>query len=182
MPRHTKKTPYTRLVLLMALAMGVAPAWAAPLSMQDEMFLKNAAKASVMEQEFNRLALVHSKTPAVKEYAQRVLKDQEKCGEELKKLALKLDLDLQDEPSLVEKVRLHLMSAKEGKPFDLAFIEDIGVDAHQDEVELFEKAAAKVENTELKAFASQHLPLLKRHLEAGKRLEISLKEPAPDAH
>ncbi|KAF0844000.1 putative membrane protein [Methylovorus glucosotrophus] len=162
---------------LLVLSMAAMPCFAAALSMQDEMFLKNAVKASVMEMEFNRLAVVHSKTPAVKEYAQRVLKDNEKCGDKLKRMALKLELELQEEPSLVEKLRLHLMSAKNGKPFDLAFIEDIGVEAHQDEVELFERAAAKVENPELKAFAAQNLPMLKQHLEAGKRLEISLKEP-----
>lgn len=162
---------------LLVLSMAAMPCFAAALSMQDEMFLKNAVKASVMEMEFNRLAVVHSKTPEVKEYAQRVLKDHEKCGNKLKRMALKLELELQEEPSLVEKLRLHLMSAKNGKPFDLAFIEDIGVEAHQDEVELFERAAAKVENPELKAFATQNLPMLKQHLEAGKRLEISLKEP-----
>lgn len=162
---------------LLVLSMASMPCFAAALSMQDEMFLKNAVKASVMEMEFNRLAVVHSKTPAVKEYAQRVLKDHEKCGDKLKRMALKLELELQEEPSLVEKLRLHLMSAKNGKPFDLAFIEDIGVEAHQDEVELFERAAAKVENPELKAFAAQNLPMVKQHLEAGKRLEISLKEP-----
>lgn len=168
---------YTCFMATLGFCFALTPCFAATLSMQDEMFLKNAAKASVMEMEFNRLATVHSKTPAVKEYAQRVLKDHEKYEAQLKKLALKLELELQDEPSLVEKLRLHLMSAKQGKPFDLAFIEDIGVEAHQDEVHLFEKAAAKVENPELKAFATRHLPLLKQHLEAGKRLEITLKEP-----
>ncbi|ACT50591.1 conserved hypothetical protein [Methylovorus glucosotrophus SIP3-4] len=168
---------YRRFMALLVLSMASMPCFAAALSMQDEMFLKNAVKASVMEMEFNRLAVVHSKTPAVKEYAQRVLKDHEKCGDKLKRMALKLELELQEEPSLVEKLRLHLMSAKNGKPFDLAFIEDIGVEAHQDEVELFERAAAKVENPELKAFAAQNLPMVKQHLEAGKRLEISLKEP-----
>jgi putative membrane protein len=168
---------YTRFMAMLTLSLTLNPCFSATLSIQDEMFLKNAAKASVMEMEFNRLAVVHSKTPAVKEYAQRVLKDYEKSGDQLKRLALKLELGLQEEPSLVEKVRLHLMSAKSGKPFDLAFIEDIAVEAHQDEVALFERAAAKVENPELKAFASQTLPMLKQHLEAGKRLEISLKEP-----
>lgn len=176
-----KKMRYMRFMAVLMFGLALTPCFSAALSMQDEMFLKNAAKASVMEMEFNRLAMVHSKTPAVKEYARRVLKDHEKYDDQLKKLALKLELELQDEPSLMEKLKLHLMSAKEGKPFDLAFIEDIGVEAHQDEVDLFERAAAKVENPELKAFATRHLPLLKEHLEAGKQLEITLKEPARES-
>ena len=64
-----------------------------------------------------------------------------------------------------------MLSTSTGAKFDQHYAADIGVDAHQDTVALFEKAARDATDPDVKAFAAKTLPTLKQHLEMARSMK-----------
>lgn len=75
--------------------------------------------------------------------------------------------------------KLHSLS---GTDFDQAFAK-AAVKDHEKDVKEFEKAAEKLDDADLKAFAAKTLPTLREHLQMAKSLESQIKNagaPAPE--
>jgi putative membrane protein len=63
-----------------------------------------------------------------------------------------------------------MLSTADGSDFDRRYAESMGVDAHEDTIELFEKAAGSAEDADIKAFAQKTLPKLQQHLKMAREL------------
>lgn len=74
----------------------------------------------------------------------------------------------QEKQSTVE----HL-SKLSGREFDRTFVEHV-VEDHEKAVARFQEAANNAQNSEVKQFAAQTLPVLQRHLEMAKSLQTQL--------
>ena len=61
------------------------------------------------------------------------------------------------------------LSRADGAEFDKRYVEMM-VDQHEADVKLFEKAAQDAEDSEVRAFASRHLPSLQQHLQRATNL------------
>ena len=61
------------------------------------------------------------------------------------------------------------LSRKDGAEFDKSYV-DMMVDQHEADVKLFERAARDAEDSEVRAFASRHLPSLQQHLQRANNL------------
>lgn len=142
----------------------------AKLPHADAEFLKQAAQNGHAEVEGSKLALSKASSPEVKAFAQKMVDDHSKAGEELSALAASKGVKVSDEPSLAQKAKLKLLSLRDGLSFDQHYADSIGVKAHQDTVKLFQKASDEAKDPEVKAFATKTLPVLQHHLDMSRDL------------
>lgn len=64
------------------------------------------------------------------------------------------------------------LSRKQGAEFDTSYMKMM-VDQHEADVKLFERAAKEAEDSEVRSFASRHLPSLQQHLQRATNLAES---------
>ncbi|MVW79902.1 DUF4142 domain-containing protein [Bordetella sp. 02P26C-1] len=143
------------------------------LDSADRQFLNDAAQSGALEIEGSKLALEKSQNAQVKEFAQKMIDDHTKVSQKLAELAKSKGYEPPNEPSLMQKAKLKALSMRD-EGFDEAYANEIGVDAHEDAVKLFEKSAQDVKDPEVKQFATETLPSLKMHLEAAQALQKSV--------
>ncbi|HEY9316686.1 MULTISPECIES: DUF4142 domain-containing protein [Achromobacter] len=182
------KPRYLTAALLAAAALGagqIAMAQtttpAAPMAAESKLdgndrdFLENAAQAGHMEVEGSKLALEKSRNAEVKAFAQKMVDDHGKAGQQLAALAKKKGYDAPTEPSLVQQAKLKTLGLRDDG-FDKAYAESIGVSAHEDAVKLFQQAANEAKDPEVKQFATETLPTLEQHLQMAKTLDQGVKK------
>ena len=157
---------------LSAAAIAVNPNPA--LSTTDTCFAQQAAMSDLFEIRSSELALERSSNAAVKEFAQTIINDHKEASAKLKtradalKLALPTDVDA---PKLAD---LQALGVKKGEAFDRAYAA-VQVNAHVDAVNLFTNYAAKGQNADLKAHATETLPHLQHHLTKARDLLNAVK-------
>lgn len=165
----------TLSLLLFALggpqaAMAQAAPAPAKLDSGDRDFLESAAQAGHLEVQASQLALEKARNADVKAFAQKMIEDHGKAGQQLATLAQSKGYEVPTEPSLMQKARLKALGLRD-EGFDKAYAEEIGVGAHEDAVALFEKASNEVKDPDIKQFAIQTLPTLQQHLQMAKALK-----------
>jgi len=146
-----------------------APAAEAKLDSADRDFLENAAQAGHMEIAGSKLALQKAKDPDLRALAQKIIEDHEKAGQQLASLAQSKGYEAPTEPSLVQQAKLKALGLRDDS-FDKAYVDEIGVSAHEDAVKLFGEASNDVKDPDIKQFAIQTLPILQQHLDMAKAL------------
>ncbi|MGY6271325.1 DUF4142 domain-containing protein [Achromobacter denitrificans] len=175
--RHLTATLLASLTLAAAHAAQAQTAPAAPpaaseakLDSADRDFIENAAQAGNMEIAGSKLALEKARDPDVKAFAQKIIDDHGKAGQQLASIAKSKGYDAPTEPSLVQQAKLKALGLRDDS-FDKAYIDEIGVSAHQDAVKLFQEASNDVKDPDVKQFAIQTLPVLQQHLEMAQGLQ-----------
>jgi putative membrane protein len=146
----------------------------AQTAVSGEEFVKTAGVANMFEVESSRIAAEKSKKADVKSFADRMIADHTKAGEELKKTAKAADakyvvpdkLDAKHQQALDE-----LKAAAEAK-FDATYVK-MQTDAHKDAVDLFGAYAKQGDNPALREFASKTLPTLQHHYDMIKQIGTS---------
>jgi putative membrane protein len=147
-----------------------APAKAGKSAAADTAFVMEAAKGGMMEVAKGKVAAQKASRDDVKKFAQQMVDDHTKAGDELKTIASGKNITLPpDQPSAKDQAMLDKMSKMEGAAFDQAYIAD-QVKDHEKTIALFEKEARSGKDAELKAFAEKTLPTLKDHLTAVRAL------------
>jgi len=146
-----------------------APAQQQKLDGDDQDFLENAAQAGHAEIEGSKMAQAKAKSADVKQFAERMIADHTKVGEELAALASSKGYTPPAEPSLVQKAKLKTLDMTDDS-FDKMYASQIGVSAHEDAVKLFQDAANGAKDPDIKAFAARTLPSLQEHLKMAQEL------------
>jgi putative membrane protein len=141
---------------------------------RDREFLEQAAQNGHAEISASRLALEKSRNEQVRAFAQRMIDDHTRANEELKALATAKQYEPPTEPSILQKGKEMLIAGLSDDNFDRRYVNQIGVEAHEDTVELFEKAAREAQDAEVKAFATRLLPSLREHLQAARSLKATV--------
>ncbi len=98
----------------------------------------------------------------MKVFAKQMIDDHGKVNAELRSLAERKKLEVEDDASLTDKAKATLLDLRDAS-FDPAYANN-QVAAHEKAVELFTQAADNLTDPELQAFAKTHLPALKHHL------------------
>jgi putative membrane protein len=144
------------------------------VSHDDARFAVAAAVGGKTEVELGQLASKNAMAAAVREFGGMMFKDHSAAGEKLKALAKTKGITLPD--SLDEsglKIRAKL-SAKTGKDFDKAYVDDM-IEDHKQDIKEFESAIPRLKDPELKAFAISTLPTLKMHLATIQKVKQQIK-------
>lgn len=144
------------------------------LAKSEQAFMRQAAQNGYAELGSSKLAQDKATDAQVKTFAQRMVEDHTLAEAELKSLASAKNVELPDEPSATQKRRHDALSRLEGAAFDRRYVQQMGVQAHRDNIALYRKAAANARDADVKAFADKQLPILEKHLEMARELEKSL--------
>lgn len=160
-----------RVLTIAALALiGAGAAVAAPLTAKE--FADKVTVANKYEIDTGELALKYAKDGAVKSFAQQMVDDHKKAGEDFKAAltASKIEppKEALDVTHTAKYAKLRVFTTESG--FDAAYVKD-GVAAHEDTVATFKDFAANGEESPVKDFAKKTLPTLEHHLMMVKELE-----------
>ena len=93
----------------------------------------------------------------------------------LQQQAQRLGVQLPATPLQKDQQALAKLGQLKGAEFDRAYAQQVGVDAHQDAVALFRKAADDAKDDGVKSFARETLPTLEHHLEMAQKMASQLK-------
>ena len=131
-------------------------------------FIVAMADARLMDREEGRLAASLGTTPAIRNYGNQMVKDQEMLFAKLKQLAVSKGITLPNAISEKKSEALKKLSGLTGEKFDRKFLKMIKID-HKRDVKQFTKAT-QFEDADTKKFAQENLPMIQQHLEEVKAL------------
>ncbi|MFK5736107.1 DUF4142 domain-containing protein [Pseudomonas urmiensis] len=151
----------------LSVALGMASLHTMAASSDD--FVDAATEAGIAEVVTGNLAMQKSQNADIKAFAQQMVTDHTKANQQLGDVARKHDISVPDEAALTDKVKKVILEWRD-ESFDKSYINN-QVDAHEKAVELFQKEASSSDKPDLKAFASDTLPTLQKHLEHAKQLQ-----------
>lgn len=128
----------------------------------DAVFMRIAGMDGLAEVEHGRLATQNASSADVKQFAQRMVDDHSKAGEELKALAAQKQVTLPAELDQKHRAMQDKLAKLKGEAFDKAYMSHM-VMAHQQAVALFQREAKGGKDPEVKAWAAKTLPGLQEH-------------------
>jgi putative membrane protein len=116
------------------------------------------------------MALVKSRSPTVKSFADAVLADHARLHAQLQTLAADAEVELPVGLTLRQKLELRLLRDGPDDTFDERFANTFGVKAYERTIRLFEAAATDAQDPDVQAFAVSALPWLRERLVDAKGL------------
>jgi putative membrane protein len=131
-------------------------------------FVKLVAISDLFEIQSGKLAEKKADLSS-QQFATQMVADHTRTLEELQVLALKAGVELPAAMDSTRQGKIDKLSRLMGLDFDREY-DAMQVDAHEDAVSLFARYAEGGDNPELKAWAGETLPRLRRHLEMAKAL------------
>jgi putative membrane protein len=163
---------YTALlaVSLGLLLAGTAVAQGEKVTHKDQQFVSKAARDGMAEVRLGQMATQQAASPAVQQFAQRMVSDHAKANQELmaitqgkQNLTVPTEMDTKHQETAESLAKLH------GADFDRAYMRHMVTD-HEKAVQLFSKEAEEGHDADLKAFAAKTLPVLRDHLQMAQNL------------
>jgi len=122
-----------------------------------------AASASHIAQVAAANAALQDGSGEVRAYASEMSEGFAEINAELGAIADEYDLEMSDDPDLVDSIQTVLLEMRDGESFDAAYISH-QIEAHEELIELY-RDASRLNNDDLAAFADQKLPQLQGYLQ-----------------
>ena len=168
----------TMTAILMCAALGGMPT-ATPVFAQDAnsstamkvdktAFVNMAASANMLEIQSSQMALQRASSEEVKTFANQMIQDHTKAGEEMAAVLQKKGMAPPADLEAKHKQMLQQLTDNKAD-FDAAYITLQGA-AHEEAVGLFTSYSSNADDPDLGAFAQKTLPTLQMHLEHVKKL------------
>ncbi len=145
------------------------------MSSADKKFIMTAAMGGMAEVEMARLALQKSASESVKQYAQKMIDDHTAANNELMQVASLKGVMLPTQPDAKHMSMMAKMQKLSGMEFDMMYVKEAGVKAHQDMEKLFMKESMSGKDMDAKAFAAKKLPAVRMHLQMAREMMMSMK-------
>jgi putative membrane protein len=129
---------------------------------KDHEFITKVAQGGRTEVELGQLALKQASSEDVKQFAQRMVDDHSKAGDELKDLAASKGVTLPADVGKHNKSTMDKLAKLSGADFDREYMKHM-VKAHNMTIEVFEKEVKSGKDAETKAWAEKTLPTVREH-------------------
>ncbi len=142
---------------------------ASELSKLDRAFVEKAAQDGVAEIEMAKLARKKATSTELRHFADMMLKEHGETKDKLAKMAEQLGLRLSTEPSGEHRKMLDDFANYDGEEFDKQFISTT-LEEHEKDIGLYQSESEHGHNEELKRYAVEITPILKKHLDAAKSM------------
>ncbi len=139
-----------------------APVKPFSLSAGDREFAEQAAQGGMLEVESSKLAVERSRSEALRNFATMMVADHGSTHRELETLAKSKAVTLPSSLDSKHQARLDELRDLSGAEFDSKY-HALQLTAHDEAIELFEKASREGSDGELRAFANETLPVLRKH-------------------
>lgn len=137
-------------------------------------FMVKAANGGMTEVQAAQVAQQKATNDDVKKFATKMVEDHSKLNDQLKSLAGKLNITI---PSAIDgdsKAMIDKLNNTKSVDFNKTFM-DMMVDAHDKDVDMFQKASGDVANPDVHNFITSALPTLQSHQQMAKKIQASLK-------
>lgn len=143
----------------------------------DLQFAQQAAIDNIAEIDLGEMAVDKAANQAVKDFGQRMVDDHTRAQDQLERIAEDKGFELATETP-ADKQQMHdQLDALSEAEFDRAYMDHMVTD-HEKAVELFQNQADSGQDSELKQFAEQTLPILQQHLEQAQQIQAQMSEMA----
>lgn len=139
-------------------------------TMQDPVFLMNAASSNMLEIRAGQMASQKASDPDVRKFAQMMVSHHMSSTQELKALAVPLGVQMPTTMMPIHQAMSDRLMNKSGKNFDETYM-DMMETAHKLDIAMFEVKSKAAENPSVQTFASKTLPMLHTHEEQASALE-----------
>ena len=146
-----------------------------PLRADDEAFVLEAFEAGIMETKAAEIALKKTSTSDIKSFAEKMMKDHSKANSELGLIAKEKRIAIPTNLPEADQSKIYELENKNGSEFDNAYM-DLMVADHEKAVALFETQATSGQDSKLKKWAADKLPILKHHLAMARDLAASTQK------
>ena len=145
---------------------------ATPIAPPAQDFANTMAASDEFEIETSKLALANSQSPAVKDFAQKMIDAHTQSTEKLKKAAGSAAPTIIPDTTLApdQQQMLDQLRAKKGKDFDQQYV-IIQRDAHQRTLATLKDYSVKGDQPPLNAFANEVIPIVSGHLAMARNLK-----------
>jgi putative membrane protein len=138
-------------------------------SASDKMFVRKALQGGIAEVQLGQLTLQKSNNDQVKQFAQKMIDDHTKLGEQMKPVAQQLGVPIPDAPSKKDKATMAKLQALSGSAYDQAYIKDMIKD-HKQDLSEFQMEASSGQDPAVKDAASQGSKVIAQHLQLAQQL------------
>jgi putative membrane protein len=135
----------------------------------DAAAMKQLAQANLNEIDAGKAAAGKAQSPAVKQFAQKMVDDHTKMLNDLHSLAQKKGVALPQSASLMDKAEMTMLERASGADFDKKYMEQMVKD-HQKDVKDVENIASKARDPEFKAAVQQAHGKIQEHLAMAERI------------
>lgn len=137
-------------------------------------FVKEAASGGMMEVELGKYAKDNASSEDVKNFGDMMVTDHSKANDELKDALKKTNLEPNKEMLKQHQSMYDKLAKLKGSDFDKAYMKMM-VEDHKKDVKAFEKASKNEKNADIKSWAANTLPTLKKHLQKAEEINKNLK-------
>lgn len=141
---------------------------AAPV-ISDEEFMKKVAEGGHNEMGLSRVALDKGATGETKSYANMMVQDHTKAGNELKPIAAQKKVTLPTDMDAEHKALRDQMNNLSGEQLQQQYAQQMITD-HEKTVAVFQSEIQNGKDAAVKAFAQKTLPTIQEHLDMARRL------------
>jgi putative membrane protein len=138
-------------------------------SPQDRVFLKDALEGGIAEVQLGQLALQKSSNPDVKQFAQKMVDDHTKMGDQIKPIAQQIGVKIPDGPSKKDKQTIAKLQELNGDDFDKAYMKDMVKD-HKTDLTDFKTEAATGSNPAVQNAANRGSQIIGQHLQMAEQI------------
>ncbi|HEY0795599.1 MAG TPA: DUF4142 domain-containing protein [Acidisarcina sp.] len=141
-------------------------------AMMDKMFVRKALQGGMAEVQLGQLALTKTNDPDIKAFAQKMVDDHTKMGDDMKPVAEQNGVKVPMRLSKKDEAIKMKLSSLDGAAFDKSYIKDMVKDHEQDEAE-FKKESQMASIPAVKDAAASGEPIISMHLDMAKKLAES---------
>ena len=138
-------------------------------SPMDKMFVTKALQGGMAEVQLGQLTLQKSGNDQVKQFAQRMIDDHTKLGEQLKPVAQQIGASEPNSISKKDKATIAKLQALSGPAYDQAYIKDMIKD-HKQDLSEFQTEASSGQDQTVKDAANQGSKVIAEHLQMIQQL------------
>ncbi|MBV8571240.1 MAG: DUF4142 domain-containing protein [Acidobacteriaceae bacterium] len=131
--------------------------------MTDQDFVNFAAQTDMMEAHLGQLAQQQGATQAVKDFGQTLTTDHTNDYNQLTAVAGKASLSVPKGLDAVHNKMIAPFEKLHGAAFDKRFEHEM-VTGHEAAIAVYKRESTEAQNADLKAYATQALPVLQKHL------------------
>lgn len=140
----------------------------------DAKFAVDVADGGMAEIEMGKLAQQKSANPQIKEFGAMMISDHSAANDKMKGIAKDKGITLPPGMGDYQQKLRNELSGKSGKDFDRGYVQAMIKD-HKEDIKTFEVALKELRDTDLRTFASNTLPILKKHLTAIQKIDSEIK-------
>jgi len=140
----------------------------------DAEFTVKAASGSMAEVALGKIAQQKGMSKQVKNFGTMMVTDHSKINDFIRALAVTKNISIPKAPGAEQQKLIRKLSGKSGRDFDKAYISAMIYD-HKADIKLFETAAKKCLDPDVKSFAAKTVPVLQEHLDAISAIKDSME-------